>query len=351
MRIPELNWDQGSAATYDNDLLLDIRVGVVVLLIRGRNAWHSTWVRHYLRDSTLFTDVQSAKDGAEFKRGRGNVLYIIEAPALQLIGPSNSIVLCDAHPDNPFGGFMGVNEVVNSSKHGNWLGGVFPGVSMREAASSFAHDSGYWKAPTPNEHSLRTGRLDKGILLENRRGSLSSFESQAVGVDYNLQWTLSSEASHYTKRGANAMARRWNELTVAAGVGADDKSDLRARKLTQYRNEALKAIPHSLWKARKLTEDREVIAALSTAREAWLAQLDRVTEAEEALEEAQTELSWANEERMRPAETSAGIRRQRERTEEAKIQLELREAELAEAEQEAERLEGVYVALSVSLRD
>lgn len=350
MRIPELRWDENPAGMYDEDLLVDIRVGRVVLLIRGRNAWHSTWVRHYLRDSTLFTDVSSAKAGAEAKRGRGNVLYIVEAPALQLVGARGSVVLCDAHPNDPFGKFTGINEVVHRSKDGDWLGGVFPGVSVRDAVSAFAHDSGYWKAPMPNEHSLRTGRLGLGVDLINKRGSLESYESQAVGVDYFLRWTAGSEGSRYTRRGANAVARSWTVLLLAAGIDDEDDADLRRRKLAQYRNEKLKAIPHSLWKARKASNDREVVEALSAAREAWFAELDRVDNLERALEEAESEFARAREERMMPAETSAEMRRQRERMEAAESTVRMRKAELTEAEQEAERLEGVYAALSVSRR-
>jgi hypothetical protein len=44
VRIPELTWPVQCDTAYDDDLLLDITSGSVFLLIRGRNAWHSTWV-------------------------------------------------------------------------------------------------------------------------------------------------------------------------------------------------------------------------------------------------------------------------------------------------------------------
>lgn len=350
MRIPDLTWPTGSDEGYDHDLLLDIRVGLVTLLIRGRNAWHSTWVRHYLRDSTLFTDVSSAKAGAEAKRGRGNVLYIVEAPALQLVGPIDSIVLCDAHPDNPFGSFVGVNEQVHQSKYGDWLDGVFPGVSMRDAMRAFAHDSGFWKPPLPNEHSLRTGRLAAGVNLEDRRGALGSFESQAVGVDYYLKWSSGTEGSRYTRRGANFVAKSWKSLRSQVGVDDTDGVDESVAKLVQYRNETLQAIPRSLWRARKATADKEALQALTGAREEWFAQLDRMAKLEEALEGARAEFIAAKEARMHPAETSAEMSQQRERMEAADVRIQELEASVDAAEDEAERLREIYAALSVALR-
>jgi hypothetical protein len=347
MRIPDITWSTVSDEGYDEDLLFDIRVGRVVLLIRGRNAWHSTWVRHYLRDSTLFTDVPSAKAGAEAKRGRGNVLYIVEAPALQLVGPTDSIVLCDAHPDNPFGKFVGVNGQVHQSKYGDWVDGVFPGVSMRDAVRAFAHDSGFWKAPQPNEHSLRTGRLAGGINLDARRGALGSFESQSVGVDYYLRWSSGTEGSRYTRRGAHAVVRIWQALRSSIGVEDTDGVDETVAKLVRYRNETLQAIPHALWRARRASEDKEALQALTGAREEWFAQMDRTAELEEALEGARSEFISAKEARMHPAETSAEMRQQRERMEAADVRIRELEAEVDAAEHEAERLRKIYAALSV----
>lgn len=61
--------------TYDDDLLLDIEVGVIAYLYRGRNAWHSTWVQHRFENTQLFSDVTSAKFGAESLRERGNEVF------------------------------------------------------------------------------------------------------------------------------------------------------------------------------------------------------------------------------------------------------------------------------------
>lgn len=153
----------------------------MVLLVRGRNAWNSTWVRHYLRQATLYTDVASARTGAEHRRGPGNVFYIFDAPAILLIGQSINVVLCDAHPDNPFGAFTGFSSTPTDSIYGPWVDGLFPGVSVRDAVRAFHHNSGHWSGPTPSEHSLRSGRLDNPSLLSKSQRTKTSLFSRGIG--------------------------------------------------------------------------------------------------------------------------------------------------------------------------
>jgi hypothetical protein len=348
MKISELEWDAGSEATYDEDLLLNIHSGIVVLLIRGRNAWHTTWVQHFLRNATMYSDVESARAGAESQRERGNVFYVREVPAIQLCGSSSNVVLCDSHPDNPFGRFEGIGSEVHPSEFGDWVGGVFPGVSVKDAVSAFTHDSGYWKGPEPDEHSLRTGRLPEGFRITQRRGTLTSLVSKAAGVNFYLDWIPTSLGTSYSMKGANSVAKRWEVVLKEVESGSEQMIRDPREMLSTYRDETLKAIPKSVWNARKAEDSRQFLLALSTSREQWFAAMDRAAELEEDLESGQLELIAAREDRMHPKETSQGIRKQRERVEAATARVEKLERDLAEAQKSAGELWDTYQAISQS---
>lgn len=57
----------------------------VAVLVRGRNAWHSTWVRHWFRNSHFYADQRSAQLGAESLRERGNAFYVRDRAAYRLV--------------------------------------------------------------------------------------------------------------------------------------------------------------------------------------------------------------------------------------------------------------------------
>lgn len=341
MKISELNWSSFDTVTYDDDLLISVHAGLVTLLIRGRNAWHSTWVEHYLRNATMFRDVVSAKEGAELSRGRGNVFYVAEAPALQLRGAVSNVVVCDSHAENPFGRFVGFDQVVHPGQLGPWIGGLFPGVSVRDAVNAFAHDSGFWKGPKPSEYSLLVGDLTPGINLSRRSGKLVSFSSEAVGVDYYLSWQPTTAGNRYTSRGVNAIERKWNQSLEFACIKPDTIDSEIPARLVKHRTETLRAIPYSIWKKRKQEEYLERLSALSSTREELSEALAHLTELEWSLEIEREEFTAAWEARMNPADTSDGIRQQRERVEASATRIRNFESEVESARRKAERLKRV----------
>lgn len=339
MKIAELSWPP-HVQDYDEDLLVDVTPGTVVLLIRGRNAWHSTWVRHYLRNATLYTDVPSAKLGAENQRGPGNVFYVIEAPALLLSGEQSNVVLCDAHPDGPFGAFTGVTAEVTQSLHGPWLDGLFPGVSIRDAVAAFRHTSSHWSGPRPSEHSLRTGRLESKEQFDAGSRGMQSLVSRPVGSNYLLQWDPNSKGNRYTREGTRRLARQWSAMVSEVDQGQID-GVTRAKNLAQHRDEVLQALPRSQWLAKKVEAERQARKAAAYAR--WDEASDRVADLESALWDAEYERDAAREARMTPESTSAGIRAQRERFEVAMAEVDRLRSELEKAEAEVDDLRDQYV--------
>lgn len=334
MKIPELRWPIGSG-DYDDDLLLEISAVSVVLLIRGRNAWHGTWVRHYLRNSTLYTDVESAMAGAESQRGPGNVFYILDIPALQLRGTSANVILCDAHPDDCFGAFVGVSARTHRSAYGAWIDGVYPGVSTRDAVSAFSNSSGLWSGPVPNEHSLRSGGLPLDIEIPRAKWRGRSLVSRPIGSHRDLQWDVNERSNRYSSSGAKTVAKQWKTLfdEVVASGGGDDSAI--CAQLHHYRDRELEALPYSQWVMRKeriLSERRDL---RQSAHQAWSQAHDRTADLEEELEEAEFELDQAKSARFPPADSSSGIRAQRLRVDTAVAAVaRLRsEIEIAEAQE------------------
>jgi hypothetical protein len=336
MKIPELSWPTEPSA-YDEDLLLSVTPGTVTLLVRGRNAWNSTWVRHYLRNATLYTDTQSAKYGAESQRGPGNVFYVIDAPALLLTGMQSNVVLCDAHPDNPFGNFTGLRSSVVESMHGAWVNGLFPGISVRDAVAAFRHTSGHWSGSTPSEHSLRTGRLESSDQFLMKRVEMQSLVSRPVGSKYYLQWDNHEKGNRYTRRGTNAVSKGWNEA-LAEALDGSVLSPTGIGPLRRHRDEVLRALPKSVWLEKRSRDQAEERARKQSAYEAWDAATDRVAELEDAIWDAEVEREAAQAARLKPADTSAGIRAQRERYEAAVAEETRLQEEHARAEAEADKL-------------
>jgi hypothetical protein len=167
-------------------------------------------------------------------------------------------------------------------------------------------------------------------------------------VNFYLDWIPTSLGTSYSMKGANSVAKRWEVVLKEVESGSEQMIRDPREMLSTYRDETLKAIPKSVWNARKAEDSRQFLLALSTSREQWFAAMDRAAELEEDLESGQLELIAAREDRMHPKETSQGIRKQRERVEAATARVEKLERDLAEAQKSAGELWDTYQAISQS---
>jgi hypothetical protein len=66
---------------FNHNKINDVFLARLYFCTKGRNAWHSTWIKRYLTGS-IKTTIESAKEYCESLRGNGNTLYINEIPAL-----------------------------------------------------------------------------------------------------------------------------------------------------------------------------------------------------------------------------------------------------------------------------
>lgn len=311
MKVEELSWTVREVSdAHETDLLLSVEQGVVVLLIRERNAWNSTWVKHYLKNATMYTNVDSAKAGAERQRQRGNVFSIREVPAILLRGERSSVALTDAHPDNPFGAYTATSRV-RDTRFGRYVTGLYPGVSVYDSVQSFRHDSGFWTGPRPNVHSLRTGRLDAAAQLRRIPKTLYAATSFGQGSNYYLGWK--QEDSRQVSKAARQLARQWQGMLASAELGPSPTRD----DLVRHRDDVLQALPHSAWKSVRASALAEAQRDFDRANTEWEELSDLTSTIEEETWEVEVELEEARRDRLRPADTSRGVREQRERVERA----------------------------------
>lgn len=195
-------------------LVLDVTSARVFVLVRGRNAWHSTWIRNYTSNAAMFTDMASAKSAAEGRRGPGNVFYAYEVPALVLRATNLDYVLADLHPENPLGRYKGCKP----SSEG---GALFPGSPVSDALESFdswrGYLRGYWSPPRPSEDSMVMGQVERFENLDRLAGKpLLNLHSYAQGSQWRLGWR--SHPTRYTRRGVNAVVRAFaNQVAEISG--------------------------------------------------------------------------------------------------------------------------------------
>lgn len=318
---------QDDNVSYDEDLLLDISAGVVSTLIRGRNAWHSTWVKHYFKNAALYSTTQSARAGAERLRGPGNVFYIVETRALLLRGNTRGIIICDSHSSIPFQDYIGDQERVRGDGEDCWVDGLHPGVSLWDAFETFSLHSEFWTTRSRGAYSLKTGEVPRDFEFQKHSGPLRSWESYAQGTGYLLGWLSSGEGTPSSTQGVDRIVDYWAAKLVEVQAQLGAAETLTSAELARYRRKVIGAIPRSEWKAERVRLRSEARRALSDAdslaSSAMFAMFDAELEVERAREQADT----AKYALLKPADTSAEIRKQRE--EAAAAEMHLADAEIA----------------------
>lgn len=170
--------EEGSARLLDKDRDCTIEVVSAVLVfyvLRGRNAWHSTWVEHYFADC-MHTSLLSAKRNAESRRGPGNVFRIFEKPALRIDLPHRSHVITEINCADPLAEFRKVSDGRR---------GLEPGRSF----------SGFVDTLLPHLRQGRGRRIVTLCVSRNRRLELLDDQpilevqtSFSQGSQYQLGW-------------------------------------------------------------------------------------------------------------------------------------------------------------------
>ncbi len=319
---------------YDDDLLLKIRAGVVSVLIRGRNAWHSTWVRHYFKNAALYSTNQSARVGAERLRGPGNVFYISETPALLLQGEKRGLLICDSNSAAPFTDFMGDQQRIRGEENDRWIDGLYPGVSLWDAFETFSLQSEFWRHGSRSQYSLKFGEVPSDFAFVEGEGLLLSWKSYAQGGTYPLGWQKSGPGFSRQTESVGRVIAYWDSRLSEVAPFAGRSAEVGSADLARYREAALGAVPRSVWRAERLRQTREARLSISDAEEV-AAEASRLSfEARVAVYRARTAVASAKLAFLKPADTSSGIREQIRAAETAEEELAVAETRFTQLEDE-----------------
>lgn len=331
MKLAELAWANHPDA---DDVLMSVEGCTVSVLVRGRNAWHSTWVRHWFRNSHFYADHRSAQLGAEPLRERGSVFYVRDRPAIVLRGTSSRIMVFDGFDREPFKHFTGITEELVSTPFGSYYQGVFPGSTLREAVDAFRPGSRWWAQGHRTENDVQFASLSSGTALTCLRArDLQATVSYPQGAGYCLGWSAEDPAARTVDIASmRRHVRQWRSLVSVIEEGASvdvlrtrfapDSEPARSRTALRDRFEtAIEAV-----------EDE--VEAADLAHEAAIEAEERASdELYEA--EAFAEDPWAGF-NVADYDSSTEIRRARERARNARRFATEAEARLAAAQREVE---------------
>lgn len=313
MKLEDLSWDWHPDA---DDVLLEVDGCTVSVLVRGRNAWHSTWVMHWFRNSHLFTDSTSARRGAEPLRERGNVFYVQDRPAVVLTGVASRIAIFDGFGEEPFRHFVGLTEDVVTTPYGSYRKGVFPGVTLREAVEQFRPRSDCWGSIGGCGNAVQFATVpDDAELMPLRGSDLVHETSYAQGSGYYLGWTSKRTSVKTTsvRRQGDSWQDLLSRLDDVEGTLADRLRSRFAHSPDPARSRAALRERYDAHVHRLQQEVAEAEADYEVASAAADESLDSLYEAETFAEDP-----WAS---VRAADTSAAVRRARDRAKNANVLL------------------------------
>jgi len=211
-----LVWSKNQALL--NSELLALKPIVVFVLIRGRNAWHSTWVQKYQGPGAVYATRVAAKDAAERQRVQGSTFYIRAVPALLLESEAGSVVQVEFHSDKTFGK-LSVSDVIPRLAYG---------ATMSEALLVLGRNGGFWRSPLPSKHSFIQARHVLFADLEplKARMELAMLRSSSRGPRYFLDWQESPGA--YDTSVVRRICREYAKLNA-------DSTEERASRLEIWR--------------------------------------------------------------------------------------------------------------------
>ncbi len=79
----------------------DVAATAIAFLTEGRNAWHSTWSKTYVRRGHVYPLTTQAKAAAERRRRSGSQFYVGEMAGLRFVFPRADVVAIHINTRGP----------------------------------------------------------------------------------------------------------------------------------------------------------------------------------------------------------------------------------------------------------
>jgi len=188
----------------------------IFYLIRGRNAWHATWVQHYF-DRCMHDDLQSAKDRAEQMRERGSVFTIREQPALAFRAKGGLVLITEINTHTPLSDWIKKHKSKRSDHQLDHdycrLETLFRRNRTIQTETLVGSLDDWTIFPDhPPGHRRNFFVLvtpDTDALHEDHRNRLKRWQSSSAGAYYHLQWSERPEelSSRAVRRVADALTK------------------------------------------------------------------------------------------------------------------------------------------------
>lgn len=187
----------------------------VFYLIRGRNAWHSTWVTHYF-DRCMHSDLWSAKLRAEEQRQPGSTFTIREQPALCFATNKGQILVTEINNSTPLSRWT---SRYRAAPNGCFLNPKFCGLERLISPGTTGQlilrgleDRSHFPSGIPirSDHFFVLASRDAAGTDQNNRPRLKQRHSSSGGADYYLSWTEApcATSGKAVRRVAKALALR-----------------------------------------------------------------------------------------------------------------------------------------------
>lgn len=164
-----------------------VKAGAVYFATEGRNAWHSTWVVKYSKNSVHST-LESAKNFCERKRKNGSVFYIKRLPCLVLVGSKGAIIVTEINSDNPLSRHLLLSEspgkdvvvakrlVISSLRN------------VSDVRAGFGGHSHVWVSGRGKPNSILVMQYKANLRLEGQPENTKVWRSSSIGGDYKIMW-------------------------------------------------------------------------------------------------------------------------------------------------------------------
>ena len=164
-----------------------IKAGAVYFATEGRNAWHSTWVVKYAKNS-VHSSLDSAKSFCEKARKNGSVFYIKRLPCLIVHGSKGAVVVTEINNNNPLGRHLllsrslGRDYAVAKRLVCNSL------EDLSDMRMGFGVCSHAWGAGKGKPNSILLMQSRSGVVFEGQPDSSRLWRSSSNGSAYKLHW-------------------------------------------------------------------------------------------------------------------------------------------------------------------
>lgn len=166
----------------------------IFYLIRGRNAWHSTWVTHYF-DRCMHDTLATAKARAEELRERGSVFTIREQPALAFRSTVGAVLVTEINTQTPLASWTkDYRREKADFRLNQQICRLEPALSANKSIKSIIdafRDPNVFPRVLPyrSNNLFLLASLNPSAVIEDRHIRLKQWQSTSAGADYFLNWS------------------------------------------------------------------------------------------------------------------------------------------------------------------